>query len=133
MSVYDVCKDALSIAQKVDNIELYRILLDVQKQALDMQNDIATLQMENRELKLKISELEKIQITELDIEYYPNKGYITLKSDQQKVKYCGVCWGKEKVLLPICGRTYNYECGNCHTKFSKNSDEMPSTFPNIMG
>lgn len=31
MGLYDVIKDAAKVAQKADNIDLYKILLDVQK------------------------------------------------------------------------------------------------------
>ena len=34
MSLYDAMKDVISIAQKADNIELYRQLLDLSAQAI---------------------------------------------------------------------------------------------------
>ena len=34
MGAYDVIKDAVSLAQKVDNIDLMRQLLDLQKECL---------------------------------------------------------------------------------------------------
>ena len=36
MGFYDAFKDALSVAQKADNVELYRHLLDLSAQALDL-------------------------------------------------------------------------------------------------
>ena len=50
MSFYDAIKEAINLAQKADNIELYRQLLDLGAQALEMQNEIAQLKMENMEL-----------------------------------------------------------------------------------
>ncbi len=43
MSFYDGFKDVLSVAQKADNIDLYRKLLDLSAQALEMQDEITQL------------------------------------------------------------------------------------------
>lgn len=51
MSFYDAFKDAMSIAQKADNVELYRQLLDLSSQALDLQAEVLRLKEENAELK----------------------------------------------------------------------------------
>ena len=52
MGFYDAMKDAINLAQKADNIELYRQLLDLSAQALDLQE-------ENRRLKEEIADLRK--------------------------------------------------------------------------
>ena len=41
MGLYDAMKDAISLAQKADNIELYRQLLDLSAQALELQAEVA--------------------------------------------------------------------------------------------
>ena len=51
MGLYEAFKDAISVAQKADNVELYRQLLDLSAQALDMQAEIARLKEENTELR----------------------------------------------------------------------------------
>ena len=43
MGIYDAFKDALNVAQKADNVELYRKLLDLSAQALDLQAENARL------------------------------------------------------------------------------------------
>lgn len=63
MGLYDAMKDAVSLAQKADNIELYRQLLDLSAQALELQADVTRLREENVELK-RVHDLES------DIEYY---------------------------------------------------------------
>ena len=40
-----------ALAQKADNVELYKQLIDLSSQALDMQTEIAKLREENSELK----------------------------------------------------------------------------------
>ena len=58
MSLYDAAKDAVRLAQKVDNIELIQKLLDVQQQALDMQEKQQLLNIQVGELKMQISRLK---------------------------------------------------------------------------
>ena len=43
MGLYDAMKDAINLAQKADNIELYRQLLDLSAQALELQAEVARL------------------------------------------------------------------------------------------
>ena len=52
MGLYEAFKDAISVAQKADNVELYRQLLDLSAQALDMQAEIAKLKEENTEFSV---------------------------------------------------------------------------------
>ena len=51
MGLYEGIKDAIGIAQKADNIELYKQLLDLGAQALDLQAEVARLKEENAELE----------------------------------------------------------------------------------
>ena len=44
-------KDAISVAQKADNVVLYRQLLDLSAQALDLQAEVARLREESAALK----------------------------------------------------------------------------------
>ena len=77
MGLYEGIKDAIGIAQKADNIELYRQLLDLGAQALDMQAEITRLREENEELK-KAYDLESRIIRHKDF-------YITLRDDEQEI------------------------------------------------
>ena len=60
MAIYDFIKDALTIAQQADNVDLYKKLLEIGRMALDLQN-------ENAELKKKIEEYARAQKFEEDI------------------------------------------------------------------
>ena len=51
MGFYDAFKDVLNMAQKADNIDLYRQLLDLSAQALEMQEEIIKLKAENKEAR----------------------------------------------------------------------------------
>ena len=103
MSLYDGIKDVAKIVQQADNIELYKQLMDLGAQALDMQSEIAKLRTENEELRKEKNKRD-------DIEYHQTKDvddltrehpYITLKSDPEKIRYCAVCWGKDQKLIPL--------------------------------
>ena len=93
MSFYDALKDVIGIAQKSDNIELYRQLLDLGAQALEMQAEIAKLREENAELK-------RIRDMEDEIQYHLD-AYVTKKTDSIPIKYCAACWVDKKKLVPI--------------------------------
>ena len=113
MSFYDAIKEAINLAQKADNIELYRQLLDLGAQALEMQNEIAQLKMENLELKKK-DEISKDIIRHED-------PYLTLQGKPVTERYCATCWGKDEKLIqvkrmcngsfmcPLCNTTGKYD------------------------
>ena len=109
MGFYDAMKDAMNMAQKADNIELYRQLLDLSAQALDLQAEVARLREENAELK-KVNDLED------DIEFYVD-AFVTRKSDTKPIKYCAACWVDKQKLVPIQDQHYsNFTCPLCKAK-----------------
>lgn len=109
MGLYDAMKDDVNLAQKADNIELYRQLLDLSAQALELQAEVARLKEENVELK-KQAEIEN------DIEYYVD-AFVTRKSDVKPIKYCAVCWVDKKKLIPLQDVQYdNYDCPLCKAR-----------------
>jgi len=108
MSLYDAMKDVVNIAQKADNVELYRQLLDLSAQALDMQNEIAHLQAENQELKRKSDISDKI-IRHKD-------PFLTLQGHPTTEMYCANCWGANEKLIQV-QRLYHgsFSCPICGT------------------
>lgn len=113
MAIYDVIKDALSLAQKADNADLIKQLLEIGQQALD-------LQAENSELRGRIRELEEIHSIEKEM-IRADEPFFVLKRDGEESKkyYCSTCWGKEKKLIqmwydgerkvhcPLCGAGFS--------------------------
>ena len=51
MGLYESIKDVANLVQKADNIQLYRQLIDLSAEALEMQNIISKLTTENNALK----------------------------------------------------------------------------------
>ena len=115
MGLYEGIKDAIGLAQKADNIDLYKQLLDLGAQALEMQAEITRLREENAELK-------KDRDLESKIQRY-NKPFVTISDDDKSIKYCATCWGKDKQLIQLHQRYYNgtecLECNICKLRFSK--------------
>lgn len=91
MGFYDAFKDVVNLAQKADNLELYRQLLDLSAQALDLQE-------ENIKLKEEIYNLSKEKEVERHIVRHAQP-FITLDDDEQNLPYCAVCWTKEKSYI----------------------------------
>ena len=101
MSLYDGIKDVASIVQKADNIELYRQLIDLSAQALDMQDEIRRLKEENTDLQ-KDNELNNKIVRH-------KEGFLTLQGDLEGIEYCSTCWGYEHKLIQL----YDGYCERC--------------------
>lgn len=106
MELYDGLRKVAEIVQKIDNIEIYRQLLDLSAQALEMQNEINELTKENNKLK----EMKNI---EAKIERHKD-AYITLKEDENKIIYCSRCWDSDRKLIQGQeDKSGMYYCPNC--------------------
>lgn len=115
MGLYEAMKDAVNLAQKADNIELYRQLLELSAQALELQAEVSRLREENAELK-------KAKDMESDIEYYVD-AFVTRKSDVKPIKYCAACWVDKKKLVPLQDHQWeNYRCPLCQAHVVDMSD-----------
>lgn len=99
MSVYDMAKDAVKIAQKADNIELVQKILDIQKEALEMQD---TIQGKNEEIGILRSEINKLEdvIATRDA-YVLDRGVYWLVDDTEREQpFCPTCKAKD-VIVPM--------------------------------
>lgn len=117
MGFYDAFKDVISIAQKSDNIELYRQLLDLGAQALEMQAEIAALREENASLK-------RIRDIDQEIEFHLD-AYVTKTTDTIPIKYCAACWVDKKKLVPMQNfRDAKYKCPLCQSNIIDHEDPV---------
>ena len=112
MGLYEGIKDIANIAQKADNIELYKQLLDLGAQALDMQNQIRALKEENAELKKEKNLESRIvrHMTKKVDDFNREHPYITLVDDEQNIRYCALCWGRDKKLIQLYDDLNCEEC-----------------------
>lgn len=107
MSFYDGIKDVATVLKTAGNIELYQKLLDIGAQALDMQDELFHLKEENANLKKK-NDLRPL------IERH-NESFITLKNDNQRLRYCSHCWDVEEKLVQLhCSEEHgSFFCPHC--------------------
>lgn len=109
MGLYDAMKDAVSLAQKADNVELYRQLLDLSAQALDLQAEVARLKDENAELRKRRDVADRV-IRHVE-------PCITLEGDTTELYYCSHCWDSEQLLIQLsCHANGTFDCPHCQTK-----------------
>jgi len=108
MSLYDGIKDVAKVIQKADNVDLYRQLLDLCQQALDMQAEIERLTKETRELR-EAQEL-KAKVIRHD------EPFITLEGRPASEMYCATCYAKERTLIQVRDLHNGYfTCPSCNT------------------
>ena len=93
MGLYDAMKDAINLAQKADNIELYRQLLDLSAQALELQAEVARLKEENAELKKK-EDLSASIVRHAE-------SFVTKVGDEANLRYCSHCWDADQKLIQL--------------------------------
>ena len=126
MSLYEFIKDAIKVAQKADNIELYQKLLDIGAQALEMQDELRRLTEENVNLKKKSDWRPFVE--------RHNEPFITLKNDAQKLRYCLHCWDvEEKVVQLHCNEgSGKFTCPHCKVNgifdFQKYEETVHSSY-----
>lgn len=114
MSLYDLAKDAVSLASKLQNIELTKLLVDIQRNALDMQDQLYQLQRKNQELQDEITRLHALWEQEQDVEVH-DEPYITFKNDKKRIPYCENCWNKShhKIRFIVHCTKPDYKCPEC--------------------
>ena len=112
-SIYEAIKDVAAIAQKADNIDLYKKLLDIGSDALDLQNRVFELTEKNKELQNRLNEKENVI-------RHADGLYITFANESPEIKYCSTCWGKDnkRIQLNVEGRCRICE-ENWHKSFAK--------------
>ncbi len=110
MGFYDAMKDAISLAQKADNIELYRQLLDLNAQALDLQAEVARLKEENEQLKKKQDISTKIIRHQEPVITIADEG-------KPQLYYCAHCWDSEQLLIQVnCQSDWKFVCPHCRAR-----------------
>jgi hypothetical protein len=91
MGVLDTAKEAVQLVQKIDNIELYRQILDLQSEALKVVE-------ENGKLKEQVKSLEEAWIIK-DSLVFENNGYFVMKGGEKDGPYCTLCWDTDRKLV----------------------------------
>ncbi|MDO8265672.1 MAG: hypothetical protein Q7T41_01865 [Candidatus Saccharibacteria bacterium] len=109
MGVYEAAKDALKIAQKADNAELVQKILDVQEQALNMQEKQINYLKTIDDLERKIKSLEEQKKFT-----FPEGSNYLVDPDSPERKLCPICTKTKNTAVPLDG----YYCRQCKGEYS---------------
>lgn len=113
MGIYEGIKDVAKVVQQADNVDLYKKLLDLSAQALDMQDELSRLRTENEELRKQQDLVRKV--------VRHKSPYITLSGEPNNICYCATCWGKSHKLIQMLviddDDIKHFRCHNCDNNF----------------
>lgn len=108
MSIIRDIKDVASIVQKAGNIDLYKRILDLQAEALEMLEQNSELKNQINELKAKLSTKEKLI-------FKNSKYYFDETGPSHKGPFCTKCWDTEGKLVNLQDNYSGYyRCPNCN-------------------
>lgn len=106
MNIIENVKSVAKTLQQMDNIELYKQILDIQSQALELLEENRTLKDENYELR------ERIKIKKSLL--FENNMYWIEKDNKKEGPFCSRCWDMQNRLVRMHIYSGNYcECPAC--------------------
>ena len=108
MGFLDTLKDVVLLVQKTDNIELFKQILSLQTQALEMQEENRKLHDRTKELEAALEFAKSLRFEE---PFY--------FAADDKVPYCARCWEANRRAIHLKsdwgGRRWEcYECGKIY-------------------
>ena len=108
MGVLENVKEVTGLIQKIDNIELYRKILDLQAEVFNLVD-------ENRKLKQDSDELREKQRIKETL-FFDKSVYVIQKADgKEEGPFCPSCWDGHKRLSRLAeyGNTAYLRCPVC--------------------
>ena len=132
MSILEDLKGVVSTIQKIDNIELYRQILDLQKEVLQVVS-------ENVDLKAQLSSVKdelRLRRT-LRFEYNAYWSGETLETSDGP--FCAMCWDTKQQLVRMLVVGRNPQWSRCHAcdislkmpRKENGFDKTPDTAPMV--
>lgn len=93
----------IKLAGSAKNMEMVNAALELQQKVNDVQMGMSSLIEENRELKAKLSESQRLREIEADLDMQTDGHFYVRKSEAGRglIPYCPVCWGKDTKLVPL--------------------------------
>jgi hypothetical protein len=122
MSIIENAKEIAKLVQQMDNIELYKKIIDFQLELIDLVE-------QNRTLRTEIILLhEKLELKEKLI--YENNAYWIKKDDDSKDgPFCSNCWDTKNLtvrMLIYDNEEKYHSCPNCKFGFNLYTIPMPN-------
>lgn len=111
MGIIENAKEVADLIQKIGDIELYRKIVTLEGQIID-------LTREKRNLEAKVESLSGTLAFQQKLVF--KKPLYYAEGDQ--VPYCSLCWESKKEAIHLVGpsRDNSYECKNCNKFYHLN-------------
>src|SRR5262245_26972185 len=124
MGIIDDVRSVTKVIQQIDNVELYR-------QILDLQAEIMNLVEDNRKLKSEINSLQDSLRTKESLEFERNAYW---KKNQEGARsdgpFCSKCWDRENktVRMLVMANPQYHQCPSCQlpVNTSGRADDPPA-------
>lgn len=116
MGIIDTLKDAVTLVQKTDNIDLIKQMLSIQSQAMDMQE-------ENRSLREQVKALQS-KLTFAGTLRFEAPLYFAA---DDKTPFCARCWESDQRAMHLAGdwNGRRWECHKCKTVYLLDGTARP--------
>lgn len=112
MGIVNNVKEIANIIKKIDDVELYRKIID-------LEGEIIELTQEKRNAENRIEQLEEFQKLTEEMEYKSPFWY--KKGDE--TPFCPRCWEKDKNDIHLLVYSGNhFRCPQCNEKFMPGKD-----------
>jgi hypothetical protein len=111
MGIIETAKEIASTIQKIDNIELYR-------QIQNLQQEIQDLVDENSELRKRAREAHDLLTVQQQLEFDHNAYWRALEDGEKQGPFCSNCWdGHKKLIRMHISTDPDYAtCPSCDTE-----------------
>jgi hypothetical protein len=114
MSVIDNAKEIVALVKKLDDIELYRKIVE-------LEGEIIELTRAKREAELQVEHLQETLKTQEQMRFMRPFYYM----GQDPVPFCPQCWETKKITVHLQGPVHvtaglRYDCRNCKSMFIDN-------------
>lgn len=124
MGVYEAIKNAVALAQKADNVDLLRKLLDAQSASIEDRETIRALREEVVDLR------KRLQLQE-ELRWEHNVYWRELADGNREGPYCPKCWSGESKLVRFIEweRNIYWHCAVCNLRVHRPGTEAPKPRP----
>lgn len=111
MGIVDSAKELADLIKKVGDVELYRKIVELEGEIIELTRQTRTQEEEIERLKGLVATKEKMVF---------RKPFYFLENDPQP--YCPKCWEVDKIAVHLDGPSEvvagpRYDCPNCKTYF----------------
>lgn len=133
MSILDDLKSVVTTIQKIDNIELYR-------QILNLQQEVLSLVSENVELKATLSAANEQLARKQTLRFEYNAYWAGETLETSDGPFCAKCWDTNEQLVRMLVADRNPQWSRCHAcdislkipRKENGFDKTPDTSPLVV-